>query len=195
MKNEIVGILLAAGSSKRFGTNKLLHPLANGTPIGLASALYLRAATDRMLAVVRPDDTSLIDYFKQHNIEMLPCETATQGISASIACGIKASSDALAWIIGPADMPFVSKKTMVPLANALRQGASIVAPTFKGQRGQPTGFANTWFNALTKLKGDIGVESILDANLAKIELLPFEDGGVIWDINTLEDLSFQSLKR
>jgi len=48
------GILLAAGFSRRFGANKLLHPLADGIPIALAAARRLRAALPEVLAVVNP---------------------------------------------------------------------------------------------------------------------------------------------
>ena len=34
-----VGILLAAGSARRFGAHKLLQPLADGTPVGVAAAV------------------------------------------------------------------------------------------------------------------------------------------------------------
>jgi molybdenum cofactor cytidylyltransferase len=49
MAANIRGILLAAGYSKRFGSNKLLHPLPAGspdagTPIALAAARHFVAA-------------------------------------------------------------------------------------------------------------------------------------------------------
>ena len=46
-------ILLAAGRSSRFGGNKLLHPLADGTPVALAAARNLVAALPGALAVVK----------------------------------------------------------------------------------------------------------------------------------------------
>ena len=47
----IVGILLAAGSATRFGSDKLMHPLAEGTPIAVRSL-------DQVFAhLVNPDVT------------------------------------------------------------------------------------------------------------------------------------------
>jgi len=40
---NICGILLAAGASKRFGSDKLMHPLAGQTPVALAALANLRA--------------------------------------------------------------------------------------------------------------------------------------------------------
>ena len=49
---NIVGILLAGGASRRFGSNKLAAPDTNGVPIGIRSAARLRAAVGEMLVVV-----------------------------------------------------------------------------------------------------------------------------------------------
>ena len=49
----ITGILLAAGSARRFGSNKLLHPLLTGVPIAVTAARRLLAVLPRCVAVVR----------------------------------------------------------------------------------------------------------------------------------------------
>jgi len=56
---RIVGILLAAGYSTRFGTNKLLAPLPaggpeTGAPVAVAAARHLAEALPEPVAVVRP---------------------------------------------------------------------------------------------------------------------------------------------
>jgi molybdenum cofactor cytidylyltransferase len=52
MKPSCAGILLAAGQGTRFGTNKLLHPLADGTPMAVACARTLRSVLSHCIAVV-----------------------------------------------------------------------------------------------------------------------------------------------
>ena len=56
---KVVGILLAAGFSTRFGNNKLLALLppggpGAGTPVSLAAARHLVEALPESVAVVRP---------------------------------------------------------------------------------------------------------------------------------------------
>ncbi len=56
---KVVGILLAAGFSTRFGTNKLLAALPAdgpeaGTPVAVAAARHLAEALPESVAVVRP---------------------------------------------------------------------------------------------------------------------------------------------
>ena len=56
---NIVGLLLAAGSASRFGSDKLRHPLPHGVPIALQSLRTLRAELGDVLAVVKPGDDGL----------------------------------------------------------------------------------------------------------------------------------------
>ncbi len=58
-RGPIVGVLLAAGSATRFGGDKLLAPLVDGAPIGVAALRNLGPAVDVVLAVVRPGDNAL----------------------------------------------------------------------------------------------------------------------------------------
>ena len=44
---EYCGLLLAAGRSRRFGSDKLLHPLEDGMPVALASANTLRRVSPK----------------------------------------------------------------------------------------------------------------------------------------------------
>ena len=56
MAAHICGILLAAGASKRFGSDKLMHTLAGTTPVAVAALANLRSAIPHVIAVVRPGD-------------------------------------------------------------------------------------------------------------------------------------------
>jgi molybdenum cofactor cytidylyltransferase len=49
----IVGVLLAAGASSRFGGNKLLATLPDGRTLGEAACAALMPAVDRLIAIVR----------------------------------------------------------------------------------------------------------------------------------------------
>ncbi|HZX31996.1 MAG TPA: NTP transferase domain-containing protein, partial [Rhodocyclaceae bacterium] len=59
MAGDIVGVLLAAGKGRRFGSDKLLHPLSGGTPMAVAAARKLRQACGHAIAVLRPEQQPL----------------------------------------------------------------------------------------------------------------------------------------
>ena len=50
-----VGILLAAGKSQRFGSNKLLHPVTDNTPMLLVSAQKLASVLPGSIVVISHD--------------------------------------------------------------------------------------------------------------------------------------------
>ena len=88
---ELVGVLLAAGSAQRFGGHKLLHSLADGIPIGVASAHALIQALPNTLAVVRPGDQVLIEAFSAMGLRIVENPSADEGMGGSLATGVGAA--------------------------------------------------------------------------------------------------------
>jgi molybdenum cofactor cytidylyltransferase len=188
MPGTIVGILLAAGRGSRFGSDKLLHPLTDGTPMAVAAARNLRPACERLIAVLRPGSEVLAGLLANENCEPVFCQDADAGMGHSLAVGVRASAEAAAWVVALADMPFILPNSHLSVAAALRAGASLAASDFNGRRGHPVGFAGQWFDQLSALTGDQGGKSILQAHPQKILLCPVADPGVIRDIDRPEDL-------
>lgn len=184
----IVGILLAAGRGTRFGSHKLLHLLPDGTPIVVAALRNLAQGADEVIAVVRPDDAALMQLLAREHARVLPCPTAELGIGASLACGVRAAPNADAWLIAPADMPFIASATMSAVVQQLRTGTPLVAPSYQDQRGHPVGFAAEFFPALSTLTGDSGAKSVIETHRLRLQLIPCDDPGVLRDIDVQSDL-------
>jgi molybdenum cofactor cytidylyltransferase len=189
---QITGVLLAAGSSARFGTNKLLVPLADGTPLGVAAARRLRAAVARCVAVVRPGDSELVSLLRAEQLQIVECARAQDGMGASLACGISACADADAWLIALADMPFVLPDTIARVAAALRAGATLAAPIFQGRRGHPVGFARRFAPSLLALSGDRGARILLAQYDAQLTRVACDDPGILRDVDTPADIAQRS---
>jgi molybdenum cofactor cytidylyltransferase len=190
---KIRGILLAAGSSSRFGANKLLHPLPDGphagTPIAVASARNLAGALPRPIAVVRPGVAALEAALREAGCEVLACPEAEQGMGASLACAVAASRDAFGWVVALADMPYIRPDTIAAVARWLRDGAVIAAPVHNGSRGHPVGLTEWVRDELLALRGDEGARRILQRHAASIQLIPVDDPGTLKDIDTPQDLA------
>ncbi|HYT97073.1 MAG TPA: nucleotidyltransferase family protein [Casimicrobiaceae bacterium] len=192
---RIVGILLAAGGSVRFGSDKLIEPLlqaagdcAAGTPIGVAACRHLGAAVSATVAVVRPSDTVLATMLRDAGARVVECARAEEGMGVSLACGVQAAPDAGAWLIALADMPWIRLSTINLLASALAAGADIVAPSYHGERGHPVGFARRHYGALAATTGDEGARAVLLANRATLHLVSTDDPGVVRDVDTRDQL-------
>lgn len=179
----IVGILLAAGRSTRFGGDKLLHPLADGSRLALASARNLRAGVSRMLAVVRPGSSELRQRFAAFGIETVICLNADEGMGASLACGVAATADAAGWVIALGDMPFIRPDTIAAVAAALARGAALAAPFYEGQRGHPVGIGAEFRDSLLKLCGDQGARAVLVSHPERLQRIDVDDRGILADVD------------
>ena len=185
---QLAGILLAAGSARRFGTSKLLHPLADGTPVGVAAARNLLTAIPRCVAVVRPGDHNLGSALAAAGLNIVENPRADRGLGSSLAVGVRATVHADGWLIALADMPWVDPATVRGLANGLREGASMIAPDYRGVRGHPVGFAACWGQQLQQLDGDEGARGLLSAHPEQLLIQATEDPGVVQDIDHPRDL-------
>lgn len=190
---KVVGILLAAGFSTRFGTNKLLAPLPGGAaeggaPVAVASARHLAEALPESVAVVRPRAQKVAQLLREAGCRTVVCKNAAQGMGTSLAAGVRAAGDADGWVVALADMPFVRAETIRRIAMALEEGAAIAAPAFGGERGHPVGFARRFRDDLLALTGDEGARQILKAYPECVTLYESDDRGVLRDIDVPGDL-------
>ena len=185
----ITGILLAAGSSRRFGSNKLLVPLPDGTPLVLAAVRRLRLVVDAVIAVVHPQDRVLPELLTAENVQIVVCQHADTGMGASLAAGVAASADARGWLIVLADMPAIQVSTLQRVAQALDHGAVLVAPFHVGQRGHPVGFHSSVRDELLALSGETGARDILARHASALTRLDVDDAGILLDVDTPADLA------
>ena len=185
----IVGILLAAGESRRFGAKKLLHPLADGTPMLLRSISTMTAALTRTVVVVPSGDIAHVELAMRAGADLCVCERSRDGMGESLACGVRAAPQASGWIIGLADMPFIQPASFRSIAQALEAGAPIAAPTYETRRGHPVGFAREYYAELASLSGDEGARRILERDRKRMVLVPVTDAGIHRDIDTPADLN------
>ncbi len=188
-KGELVGLLLAAGRSSRFGGDKLLHPLADGIPMVLASANALRAAVPRTVAVIRPDHRVLADLLRGHGISTVLAEHADSGMGASLAAGIEATANASGWVVALGDMPFIRPPTVARIADTIERGANLAAPFYNGQRGHPVGFACALREELLGLGADFGARALLQRHADQLARVECDDPGVLLDIDRREALA------
>ncbi len=187
--SSIVGILLAAGSSSRFGGEKLLQPLPDGVAIAAHAARNLLAAVPSVFAVVRWGDFPLYDMLEQEGCHCTMFEGAARGMGASLAHGVAQAREADGWVIALADMPNIRPETIGRIVAALEAGALIAAPVHGGQRGHPVGFAARLRPELEALGGDEGARAVLERHRGDVKLIECDDPGIFVDIDRREDLA------
>ncbi len=184
----IQAILLAAGSSDRFGKNKLMHPLTDGTPMALMAVRTLLAVVGEVTVVVRPEDGALNKALSAEDLILTLCGHSHRGMGASLACGVRATEHADAWIIALADMPFIRPSTINAVYEALREGAPLVAPVYAGKRGHPVGIGSIFREQLLELQDDFGARKLLSRNKESLRPIEVDDPGILQDIDIPADI-------
>jgi len=186
---KFVGLLLAAGSASRFGSDKLQHALPHGVAIAVQAARHLKAAVPTVIAVVRPGSEPTSRALAAEGCEVVVCDRAAEGMGASLACAARAAGAADGYLVALADMPFVRPSTISAVRDALAQGAMLAAPYWRARRGHPVGFAGRLRTELEALAGDEGARRLLDAHAAQLVKVPVGDPGAIRDIDKPSDLA------
>lgn len=188
MNQRVQALMLAAGNSRRFGSDKRLHALEDGTPMLAQSLRNLQRAVQSAVLVVRPGETPFFAELLASNtsLKIVEAAHASAGMGASLACGIR-HIDGDAVLVALADMPVIQAATIVQVAAALRRHP-VVVPEYRGKPGHPVGFHRRFFAELAELKADEGGKNILQRHRDVVKRLVVCDPGVIKDIDTPREL-------
>ena len=189
----IGALILAAGFSQRFGSDKRLYRRAPGKPPMLVETLEKYAdAFDMCFVVVRLDDgevAQLIEANFGNKVRILMSEDSSLGMGASLACGVRhiiaEHSELQALFVGHGDMPFVRTGTLQRLREIMGGlSHAILRPEFNGVPGHPVGFAHEFLNEISRLTGDAGAKTVLESHPNAVRSFDFEDPGVCLDLDT-----------
>ena len=192
-EGPVAGVLLAAGTSSRFGDrNKLLADL-DGMPLVRHAATTLREAqVDPLVVVVGEDADRVRRALDGLDAVVVDNPAYERGQATSVRAGVRALADTGTDVAGAVfalgDMPFVAPASVDALVAAYRAGeGAALAAAHEGQRGNPVLFDARYFDALADIDGDVGGREILLEGEASV-LIETGDPGVLADVDTDEDL-------
>jgi molybdenum cofactor cytidylyltransferase len=181
---QLQALILAAGSSRRFPTNKLLQPLPTQTCLLDISYQLASTLTPQVLLVINTDE-QLKEHCRSHHYSYLINPEADTGMASSIVWGVNATAEAAGWAIFLADMPCIQPTTLRLLADSW-SAHEVMVPTYQRQRGHPVIFSSKWRSALCALSSDQGARGLLQ-NHPAVHCLETDDAGVCFDIDTQAD--------
>src|SRR5262245_57983097 len=147
-------LIPAAGYSCRMGEPKLLLPLAGRPLIVHTIDAWQRSRVDRIIVVVRPGDTPLLDVVGGASrsggayIDLVIPAEPPPDMKASLQAALQhiergfAPTAIDAFLVAPADMPHLSTSIIdrLMLRHMANSSPKILAPTIAGRRGHPVLF-------------------------------------------------------
>lgn len=183
---QLACIVLAAGSSTRFGSDKRQARLPDGRSVLAATLQAIPPCFERQLLVLKPEDAALADALPAQ-WQVVTAAQARLGMGHSLAAGLAACRDCSAVLVVLADMPHVHSATYAKLAAAL-QRTTLVLPRYQGRRGNPVGIGADFFDSLLQPQGDSGARQLLQVHGEAIVWMDCDDPGILQDIDTPADL-------
>ena len=193
--NIIKKIILAAGSSRRYGkTNKLVQIFQDKPIIKHVIDVLLEENDPKdLLVVVGHEKSKIINLIDNPNIKVVNNIDYEKGIGTSISCAMRHLEDYIQGVmIIPADMPFISKVDLRNLENKFIEldSTKVVFPKHESSLGNPVILPKSYFDILTNLKADEGAKSQIKIK----DYVTIDAGkGTTLDIDTKEEFNKQIL--
>ena len=180
---KIAVILEAAGSSTRFGSNKLLHIMDDGRPM-IASIFDAVRPLDVYKKVLVTQYDEVAEMVPEFDVIMN--DRPDLGISRSMQLGLTAAGDADAYMFCVCDQPGLSTSTIERLIEAYKKGtAGIVSLSWQGKMCNPKIFSSRYREELMKLSGDTGGRQIIASHEDDILPVEAESEDEVKDIDSL----------
>lgn len=195
MPAEVVGVVLGAGRSSRFGSPKQLLPFEDTTLLGQSVRNANASGLDRVVVVLGRSSEELrrrLDFGRAGVIENTAYGT---GCASSLLAGLDAAGDcdAIALLLG--DQPGVEPGFVDAALDEWRcerPWASVTS--YRGELGHPFFFSREAFEDLRGLHGDKAVWKLIEAypeRVSKVEI----DAELPPDVDTPEDYELVLARR
>lgn len=177
---------MAAGSSRRFGSDKRLYTDSNGALLEqtLSHVLALGLPTVVMLrSQDQPNCETLLGGHAAHTkLTARFVNEPERGLGHSMS---QCFTNAPQWegaLLFLGDMPRVKTTTGQTLLDHFSE-SRIQVPTYQEKRGHPVLFPRCFFGELAKLEGDSGAKALIAREQSKVDEHTVNDPGILWDLD------------
>lgn len=187
-------IVLAAGNSCRFGSNKLLFEIGK-TPMYRAVVDTILKAEEKAeslffekIMITKYKELIQDPYLLKH-FQIIVNPNSERGISSSIQLGIEGSDKtADAWCFLVCDQPYLKSETICNLiAGWEKSNKELGCVVYKEQLGNPTIFKNKYRDEFMKLTGDVGGKGIIKAHIKDVFCYFVDDEKELEDIDEMKN--------
>jgi molybdenum cofactor cytidylyltransferase len=172
-------LILAGGSSSRFGSPKQLAPFQGSTLLGHVIAQTQSWPTDETWVVLGANAEEILDGVDFGDAKVLINEGHEEGIASSLRAGLDAlivSSKVDAVFIVMGDQPAIPDSVPEVLAESMEFGDHwVVVPQYRFERSNPVLVARPLWERFMSLSGDQGAMRLLQSHPEWVHQVRFED--------------------
>ncbi len=191
MKQQLEGIILAAGESRRMGYPKPILEIGGRTFIEQIAETML-AVVPRLVIVIgghRERVRAAIPSDKRIAIAENPNYSRGQLSSLKVGLGV-VQPDSAGAIVHLGDHPMVRVETFRAVVDSYnRTGKPIVIARHDGHRGHPVIFDRAMFGELMSAPEEEGARYVVNADASRVTYVDLDDPGINLDLDTPADLA------
>lgn len=184
----VAAIVLAAGRAKRFGAQKLLAPYGTSTVVRTVVDTVRTAGVDYLVVVGGPGGDAVRASVGGPSVIWAENLEPERGLSSSVATGLAAVPPNVgAALVVLGDQPTVSVHVLQRVVAAWREGGGpVVAPRYRGLRGNPVLFDSAMFGVLGALVGEHGARDLIASDPSRVTMVDVAEPPPM-DIDTPSD--------
>ena len=180
-------IIPAAGASRRFGSDKLVHRV-DGVPMLARVLAALRdGGAGEVLVVVADLTSERAEVARGAGARCAVVDDPTAGMLATIRAGLAQVAPGSV-LICPADLPYLAPTTVAAvLAAAAAKPAALVVPVVGDQRGHPLVVPADLRAAIDQLDPTVGLRGLRLGHPDRVHSVAVDDLGCVRDIDQPTD--------
>jgi molybdenum cofactor cytidylyltransferase len=182
-------IVLAAGSSRRMGSQKLLLPLGKGTMIERVVDQVLDSAVDQVVVVLGADHQKVRQALADRPVKFCHNKEHKKGMFSSVICGLKAlpenAGTALIYLGDQPGIPPAVTNAVIDAYNEELYG--IVIPVYQDRRGHPLLVDLKYRREIENLDLEQGLRALRHHFPQDVLEVEVDEPGILVDIDTQED--------
>jgi molybdenum cofactor cytidylyltransferase len=185
----IWAVVLAAGGSRRMGTQKLLLPFGGSTIVETVVRAALEASLQGAVVVLGADEDRVREKLAPYPVTFTVNADWERGMLSSVKTGFEALPErATAAVVMLGDQPFVKPETIDELVARYRETRKgIVLPVHGGRRGHPVLIDAKYKAEIVALGPEGTLRDIVHAHAGEILEVEIDDPDILRDIDTPED--------
>ncbi len=190
----ICALVLAAGQSRRMGTQKLLLPWKGQPLIVHVVDELLRSPVDQVFVVINEQGKQIREAIAGRRVHFVTNADAEGEMLSSVRCGLIAMPEQCAAVlVALGDQPSITADVVGKLVRARQTtGRGIVVPTYRGRRGHPLLLAMHYRDEILTRYEDVGLRGLLRAHPEDVLGVEVATPGILEDMDVPEDYQFRT---
>jgi molybdenum cofactor cytidylyltransferase len=196
VKDNIWGIVLAAGASTRMKKQKLLLPFNGKTIIETVISTAISALKKNIFVILGANGDEISKEISGLHVNWVRNQRFSEGMLSSVICGFNSlplDTDAVLIFLG--DQPQIKKEVSFKLIDAYRNtGSGIIIPVFNAKRGHPVLIDYRYKSEIERLDPKKGLRQLMEKFSNDIYEIDCGMPEILRDLDTPQDYYFETEK-